>query len=159
MERYWSQAPNTETPFFGKYLLKNTFQLLLSNIHLNNNDTNPRRGQPGHDAPHKIRPFIDMCEKNFRNMYRPEKELSFDEGCCPFKGRLTFKCYTLMKPNCFHIKLFQVCEAESGYISGFEIYTGKTGRSCSETAPVLDKGCTRTTKLVVGLLHKNNLLN
>ena len=159
MERYWSQCETNETPFFGKYMSKNSFQLLLSNLHMNNDETNPKRGQAGHDPLHKIRPFIDMCDRNFRNIYRPEKELSFDEGCCPFKGRLSFKCYNPSKPNRFHIKLFQVCEAESGYISGFEIYTGKGGTSYSETAPVLDPTCTRTTKLVVGLLHHTKLLN
>ena len=159
MEKYWSQSETTETPFFGKYLSKNMFQLLLSNLHLNDDETNPRRGEQGHDALHKIRPFIDMCDRNFRNIYRPNMELSFDEGCCPFKGRLKFKCYNPSKPNRFHFKFFQVCEAESGYISGFEIYTGKGGSSCAETAPVLDPSCTRTTRLVVGLLHHSNLLN
>lgn len=159
MERYWCQGETTETPFFGKYLSKNIFQLIMGNIHLNDDATNPRKGQPGHDPLHKVRPFIDMCERNFRNIYIPNKELSFDEGCCPFKGRLTFKCYNPSKPNKFHIKLFQVCEAQSGYIAGFEIYTGKGGKSCSDTACVLDKDCTRTTKLVVGLLDKTNLLN
>lgn len=148
-----------ETPFFGRYMSKNIFQLLLSNLHIANDDLNPRRGQPGHDPLHKIRPFISMCEKNFGNVYRPQRELSFDEGCCAWKGRLTFKCYNPSKPNKFHIKLFQICEADSGYISGFEVYSGKGGASCSDNAPVLDQSCTRTTKLVVGLLDKTNLLN
>ena len=159
MEKYWAQSSIAETPFFGRFMSKNIFQLLLSNIHLANDELNPRRGQPGHDPLHKVRPFITMCEKNFKTVYRPEKELSFDEGCCPYKGRLRFKCYNPSKPNKFHIKLFQVCEAASGYISGFEIYTGKGGSSCSDTAPVLDSSCTRTTKLVVGLLDKADLLN
>ena len=159
IEKYWSQGQIASTPYFGRYMSKNTFQLLLSNLHMANDDLNPRKGQPGHDALHKVRPFIDMCDKNFATVYRPEKEISFDEGCCPFKGRVSFKCYNPKKPNKFHMKLFQACEAASGYIVGFEIYSGKAGRSCSVNAPVLDPGCTRTTKLVVGLLDKVQLLN
>ena len=147
------------TPFFGKYMSKNVFQLLLSNIHIANDENNPRKGQPGHDPLAKVRPVVAMCEKNFSTVYRPGNVLSVDEGCCPFKGRLSFKCYNPAKPNKFHIKLFQVCEAETGYIVGFEIYTGKGHKSCADNAPVLDISCTRTTKLVVGLLHKVNLLN
>ena len=88
----------------------NGFQRILSNIHLVDNNIQTT------DPLAKIRPFIDMCDMYFKRVYSPEKELSFDEGCCPYKGRLRFKVYNPMKPNRFHIKLFQVCEAISGYI-------------------------------------------
>ena len=35
-----------------------------------------------------------------------------------------FKCYNPKKPNRFHIKLFMVSEPSTGYICGFEVYTG-----------------------------------
>lgn len=159
MDKYWTCSKTIGTPFFGKYMSKNVFQLLLSNIHLANDEDNPRKGRPGHDPLHKVRPFVDMCDKNFATVYRPEKEISFDEGCCPFKGRLSFKVYSPQKPNKFAIRLFQACEASSGYISAFEIYTGKNTKSCADNAPVIDPSCTRTTKLVVGLLDKVDLLN
>ena len=63
-------------------------------------------------------------QRNFHTKYRPGKELSLDESMCPFKGRVHFKCYNLKKPNMFHIKLFMVSEPSTGYICGFEIYTG-----------------------------------
>ena len=62
-----------------------------------------------------------------------------------------------MKPSRFHIKLFQVCESESGYIVGFEVYTGKDGKKLD--ADVLDPECTTTTKLVFGMLQKLDLLD
>ena len=62
-----------------------------------------------------------------------------------------------MKPSRFHIKLFQVCESESGYIVGFEVYTGKDGKKLE--ADVLDPECTTTTKLVFGMLQKLDLLD
>ena len=60
------------------------------------------------------------CKNRFKLIYSPECELSFDEGCCAYKGHLHFHLYNPQKPNKFDIKLFQVNEALSGYILGFE---------------------------------------
>ena len=48
------------------------------------------------------------------------------------------------------MKLFQICEAKSGYICAIDIYTGKDQTRCMQTAQILDPSCTTTTKLVVG---------
>ena len=90
---------------------RNTVQSILSNLHLVDNSS-PDKNK---DTLYKIRPFI----------YKAERELSFDEGTCPFKGKFKFRQFNPMKPNQFHIKLFQVCEASSGYILAFDIYSGK----------------------------------
>ena len=84
--------------------------------------------------------------------------MSFDEGCCPFKGRLKFKCYNPSKPNKWHIKIFEVSDARTGYVVGLDIYTGKNSTECAKIAKTLDRDCTQTTKTVVGLMQKCNLL-
>ena len=43
------------------------------------------------------------------------------------------------------MKLFQVNEALSGYILGFEVYTGKHSVLVADQAMPLDVTCTRTT--------------
>ena len=100
-----------------------------------------------------------MCKNWFKLVYSPECELSFDEGCCAYKGYLCFHLYNPQKPNKFHKKLFQVNEALSGYILGFEVYTGKQSVSVAGQAVPLDVTCTRTTKLVLGLLASVGLLH
>ena len=125
LEKYWNMESVTRIPFFGKYMSRNRFQSILWNFHVNDDSHNPPRTHPHHDPLCKIRPFVDMCERNFLYAYKPSKCLSFDEACCPFKGRLRFKVYNPMKPNHFHIKLFQISESSSGYILGFHVYTGK----------------------------------
>ena len=64
-----------------------------------------------------------------------------------------------MKPNRFHIKLFQVSEAASGYILGFLVYTGKNTSCVSNFSKPLDPDCTKTTKVVLGLLESSKLLD
>ena len=120
---------------------------------------NPSDRQPGHDPLCKIRPFVDMVQRNFLYAYKPSKCLSFDEACCPFKGRVKFRCYNPMKPNRFHMKLFQVSESESGYILGFHVYTGKDSSCISKYSKPLDPDCTKTTRVVLGLLEEAKLLD
>ena len=125
LEKYWNTNSKTRIPFFGKYVSRNRFQSILWNFHVNDDSLNPHCTHPRHDPLCKIRPFVEMCERNFLYAYKPSKSLSFDEACCPFKGRLHFKVYNPQKPNRFHIKLFQISESTSGYILGFHVYTGK----------------------------------
>ena len=104
---------------------RNHFQNILWNLHISDPDeTNPLKGEAGHDPLFLVRPMVDMMQKNFLTKYRPGKELSLDESTCPFKGRVHFKCYNPKKPNRFHIKLFMVSELSTGYLCGFEVYTG-----------------------------------
>ena len=159
LEKYWQMNSTTKIPFFRKYMSRNRFQALLWNIHVNDDTQNPPRNHPDHDPLCKIRPFVDMVQRNFLYAYKPSKRLSFDEACCPFKGRVKFRVYNPMKPNRFHIKLFQVSEASSGYILGFHVYTGKDSSDVGNLSKPLDDSCTKMTKTVLGLLEQTKLLD
>ena len=158
MEKYWSQDSYFNT-IFGFYMSKNTFQFLLANIHMNDNSKYIPYGRQNHGPLFKIRPFQDMCKNRFKLVYSPECELSYDEGYCAYKGCLHFCLYNLQKPNKFHVKLFKVNEALSGYILAFEVYREKQSVSVADQAMPLDVTCTRTTKLVLGLLASVDLLH
>ena len=77
-----------------------------------------------------------------------------DEGCCPYKGRVLFKCYNPSKPSKWHLKLFEVSDAKTGYVVAFEVYCGKNSTRIVRDADVLDPECTVTTKTVMGLLKR-----
>ena len=62
-----------------------------------------------------------------------------------------------MKPNQFHIKLYQVCEVVLGYILGFKVKKGKG--QAMDNCGTLDPQCSRMIKLVIGLLEQLNLFN
>ena len=157
MEKYWSKSGVAQTPFFGKWMSRNRFTAILSNLHLVDDDDNPPFGEAGHNPLAKVQPFATMCEENFRYTYRPTKNLSMDESCCPWKGRLRFKVYNPRKPARFHIKLFQMCESASGYIIGFTVYTGKD--SCIGTTATMDPDCNTTTRTVMSLAEKCGVLD
>jgi hypothetical protein len=163
LDLYWSTDPYIETPIYGKLMSRDKYFLILSNFHLVPPQP-PVQDTAYPDPLYKLRPFITMIQRKFSDVYTPGRDLSFDEGTCPWKGRLKFKVYNPAKPNKFGIKLYQVSESLSGYILGFDIYSGKTdftGGSPEEFADLVgvNPEATVTTKLVVGLLARCGLLD
>ena len=100
-----------------------------------------------------------MCDRNFLHVYKSNKNISVDEASCKWKGRFSHKVYSPRKPSKFHIKLYQVCEADSGYVIAFEVYIGKANSACIEMSKLMDTTVNDTTKLVLGLLQKGQLLD
>jgi hypothetical protein len=94
----------------------------------------------------------------FSDVYSPDKDLSFDEATCAWKGWLRFRVYDPIKPNKFGIKLYQVCEAKSGYCLGFDLYTGSTPCTQYAAAIGVDDQASVTTKTVIGLMTRCGLL-
>ena len=129
------------------------FEHILSNIHLCDNTL------VSNDPLVKLKPFIDMCDRNFLHVYKSNKNISVDEASCKWKGRFSHKVYNPRKPSKFHIKLYQVCEADLGYVIAFEVYVGKAISACIEMSKPIDTMVNDTTNFVLGLLEKEQLLD
>ena len=159
LKEYWSTDFVVDTPFFKKYMCRDRFQSILANFHITDNSKAVARGEPGFDPLYKLRPIVTKLN-SFSDIYKPEKDLSFDEATCGWKGKLRFRVYNPAKPTRFGIKLYQVCEASTGYCIGFDIYTGDPTLSCTTYCEALglDDNLNTTTKVVVGLLSKCGLL-
>ena len=126
LEQYWSRDSILNMPIFGHYMSRNCFQNILWNLHVSNPDeTNPLKGEADHDPLFLVRPMVDMMQRNFCIKYRPGKELSLDESPCPFKSRVHFSVTTPKSQTGSILKLFMVSEPSTGYICGFEVYTGE----------------------------------
>ena len=100
-----------------------------------------------------------MCQDNFKLTYKPGENISIDKSTLAYKGQVKFLQYSKNKPNRFHIKLFMVLEPDTGYISGFLVYTGRASNKLLVDKSTLDPDSTVTTKTVMGLLQKCNLLD
>jgi hypothetical protein len=157
LESYWRQDQFSRMPFFGKYLSRDRFTALLSNLHVADDTNNPKYGEANHDPLAKLRPFIDMLDANFVSKYNPARNMSVDEACCPFKGRLHFKCYNPNKPHKFHIKVFVCSESASGFMSAFKVYAGKG--TCHRQGETIDPECGVTTQTVMTLVSDAKILN
>jgi hypothetical protein len=82
-------------------------------------------GDPGYDKLGKIKPILERVRKVFRSVYCPPQNISIDEAMIPFKGRSTLKQYMPLKPVKRGIKVWAMSDAVNGYVSEFQVYTGK----------------------------------
>ena len=145
-------------PFFGTYMGKNTFQAILSNLQVSDSTLDLPRDHICHDPLYTVRPMLNMMDRTFFQSYKSGRDLSFDEGCCPYKVRVIFRCYNPKKPAKWHLKMFEVSDSRTGYVIAFDIYTGKNKTRCALNADVLNPQLTQTTKVVLGLMKNGNLL-
>jgi len=104
----------------SKAIRQNQYEEILKNFHLADNtaldDT---------DRLTKIRPFVTQLQEIFRNNNTLDEFLSIDESMVPYFGRHYAKQYIKEKPIRFGFKNWALCSV-SGYMYGFDIYTGKT---------------------------------
>ncbi len=124
---YWSEDERYRCNWISSTMSKTRFMKLSQYIHLRDTSNQPQTGQPGYDPLYKVRPLLDMVEPLFMGPYKPAQNLSLDEGMVGFKGRLFFKQYMPAKPTKWGIKIWQLCESDSGYCLLFDVYTGKAG--------------------------------
>ncbi len=107
------------TEFFAKYMTRDRFTQFLQLIHFENNETHVEN-----DRLWKIwRVFTDLCNK-FSTFLYPFQKLVIEESLVLFKGRLGFKQYIPSKRYRFVIKLFVLCDCETGMILDIIVYTG-----------------------------------
>ena len=62
-------------------------------------------------------------------IWNPGKNISVDEAIISFKGRSTLKQYLPLKPIKRLIKVWMRADADNGFVSAFEVYTGKIGNT------------------------------
>jgi hypothetical protein len=76
------------------------------------------------DCLHKVREVIAKIKQTFIAQFLPFQDLVIDESMVLFKGRLMFKQYIKTKRHKFGIKLYILCDCETGYVLDFIVYTG-----------------------------------
>ncbi|CAG4947572.1 unnamed protein product [Parnassius apollo] len=113
---YWASAPD--------FMPLNRFGWLLNHIHLNDNSLIPSRENPNFDKLYKIRPLLNIIQRNFRANYKRSEKVAVDESMIKFKGRSSLKQYMPKKPIKRGYKVWMKC-AEPGYCLDFQLYTSK----------------------------------
>ena len=73
----------------------------------------------------KVQPLFNTILENSRNKFLPSQDISFDEAMVSFTGRLSFKQYIKGKPTPWGIKIWCAADSATGYLTNFDVYTGK----------------------------------
>ena len=94
-------------------------------LHFADNSSLAPPGSLEHDKLGKVNPIIEKLSERFRSTYTPQMNVTVDEAIIPFKGRSTLKQYMPLKPVRRGIKVWALADSLNGFISQFEVYTGK----------------------------------
>ncbi|XP_058789674.1 piggyBac transposable element-derived protein 3-like [Phymastichus coffea] len=120
----WPSNPQLNDAYISSSMPVKRFSFLLSNLHLNDQTKEPKKGEVNFDKLYKIRPFIDRISETYMQYYDPTREQSIDESMVKFKSRNTMKQYMPQKPIKQGYKIW-VRSDMNGYVCEFQIYTGK----------------------------------
>ena len=80
------------------------------------------------------------------------------KACVLLRAESISSVITPKKPNRFHIKLFMVSEPSTGYICGFEVYTGDASGQSQGNAQELQVS-SKMSCIVLDLLDSEQLLD
>ncbi|KAK4318076.1 hypothetical protein Pmani_010902 [Petrolisthes manimaculis] len=116
---YWTTDDLLSTPIFGRYMSRDRYRDILTNLHFTNN-----LGPSPSDRLWKIRTILSMLLQNIRAFLRPFQKVVIDESLMLFRGRLSFIQYIPSKRHRFGIKFYVICDCQTGYVLDFVIYTG-----------------------------------
>ena len=134
VEDYRSTNERLRNGAISKAMTINRWRKLNQYIHLSDNEKAPDENDPNRDRLFKVRPLLDMCNRNFKNgKYLPSRDLSIDEAMIGFKGRCYMKMYLPGKPTKWGLKSWMLAEAKTGFCIHADIYTGtKAGQGVTE---------------------------
>lgn len=122
---YWSTEPDMGVPFISNVMPRVRFEDIRSNLHFCNNAEVRDTNSPNYDRAYKIRPVMEHLNSSFQNALNNTKEQSIDEHMIKFKGHNVMKQYIKNKPVKWGFKLWCRCDATTGYLFEFDLYTGK----------------------------------
>ena len=118
---YWRTTKWMFTTNFPSVMSRNKFDLMWRYLHLQDN-TVPA---PAGEKVWKLRWFLDHLTTRFQETYTPYGYATIDESMIKFKGRLSFRQYLPSKPIKWGIKMWALCESDTGYAYNMQVYTGK----------------------------------
>ena len=154
IECYWSSKRVYKMHFFGEVMPVDRFKDVLRYLHYVDNDSYDDVARK-RDSLWKIRPFLNLLSTNFTKYFYPGTELSIDEGTCAFKGRVKFRAYNPNKPHKWGIKIYQVCDAVTGYCCRFKVAADESTTTYELVLNLMDNYLGKGHELYVDRFHSS----
>lgn len=134
IHEYWATDWYSTMPFFGKAMGRNRFQEIYQNL-LNacNDDLDEPASviptlnvkQEGNAVENKTQPFITKLVSNFQKYFIPDRNIASDESLIGFKGKLSSKSTSPMKPTKWEVVAKTLTDSKTGYMYNIKIqYSG-----------------------------------
>ena len=118
---YWSSNPSMGNQFIKNAISRNRFQFLMSKLYFNHPE------KPDNATKlYYVEELVNCMKETFSNSISKSSHQSIDESMVKFKRRSVLKQYLPLKPIKRGVKVWQRCDAKTGYIFDLNIYSGKT---------------------------------
>ena len=131
LKDYWSTLSCFSCPAISERISRDRFLEIHKYLHFADNSTLSLPGTPEYDKIGKVRHVLNMLKERFLVVYNPHRECAIDEAMIKYKGRSTLKQYMPMKPTKRGMKIWMRADSHNGYVSEFQVYTGKgTSSEC-----------------------------
>jgi hypothetical protein len=111
------------TPGFRDIMTQERLEIICKFLHFTDNESISNFEGP--QKLFKIFPVISYLNNKFQDLYLPNQDISIDESLTLWIGHLSFKQYIPLKASKFGIKTYELCDATTGYLWSFLVYTGK----------------------------------
>ena len=118
---YWSSNTSMGNHFIKNAISRNRFQFLMSKLYFNK----PEKPKDASKL-YYVEELVNCMKHTFSNSMSESSHQSIDESMVKFKGRSVLKQYLLLKPIKRGVKVWQRCDAKTGYIFDLNVYAGKT---------------------------------
>ncbi|XP_050338956.1 piggyBac transposable element-derived protein 3-like [Bactrocera neohumeralis] len=116
-------AKNFRHTAITESFVRNRFEKIKQYFHINDNSTQPQKGDSNYDKLHKVRPLLDKFKEKY-NQIPQEEYQSIDEQIIAYKGHNSMKQYLPKKPHKWGFKMFTRAGA-SGIMYDFALYVGE----------------------------------
>ena len=113
---YWRASLRNE--MVAGVMTRDRFEMIISCLHLSDNNLQPGPDSPVYDRLYKIREFVTNLASNFERHAELEQVCSVDEQMIPYKGQLFLKVFMKDKPIKRGVKVWALA-GKSGYIHRF----------------------------------------
>ena len=120
---YWSVEPALQMPWYQSVMARDLFTQILRYLHCCN--AQAAKPRPDYDKLFKIRDVVTSISQSCSQHYTPEQHISIDEQMIGTRCRVSFIQYMPNKPQRFGIKVWALADSKNGYLSNFQVYTGK----------------------------------
>ncbi|XP_050293711.1 piggyBac transposable element-derived protein 4-like [Anthonomus grandis grandis] len=153
IKEFWSRDELLHSPIFGKKMSTDRYLQIQRYLHFCDNEN----ASPNNRL-YKVDHILLRIKERFQTQFRPFQDLSIDESLILFKGRLSFKQFIKSKRHRFGVKLFVLCDCETGIVLDFIVYLGKA--TSENLGPNEDLGISGAvvTKLMDQYLNKGHSL-
>lgn len=124
----WTTNPLDRRHLYPATMPRNRFKEFFSTCRFDDKATRNARIEETEDKLEAIRFVVNRFVENCRKYYQPKENVTIDERLAVFRGKCPFRVYMKSKPGRYGIKIWTCSDADTGYISNFQIYTGSKNK-------------------------------